>query len=267
MRTFTTKPLDWFSIPEQVRSSFDDAADRLLGESLRVRQLQPVGAQPDGTLLFGGRRWHGASLVGIETLDVCVTDEPLTESDILLIQMTENLHRRPLTAWEQHQGATALLRQNPTWKAKDLGERLRLEPAEVTKLLAPAKCAAPVREALADGRLGLGHCYAISRADTEAGQMALLEAALVGATRDELDRRVRAAKAAKPAAAPAERVGRIKCPLPSGIVVTLSGCELWMDDVVEALAEAAKAARKARSDGLDAKVWAAVMARKAESAS
>ena len=266
MRTFTTQPLDWFVVPEQVRTSFDDAADRLLGESLKVRQLQPVGAQPDGTLLFGGRRWHGASLVGLETLDVCVTDEPLSETEILIMQMTENLHRAPLSAWEQFQGATAILRQNPGWKAKDLAGRLRLDAAEVTKLLAPGKCAEPVRRALAEGRLGLGHCYAISRADTEAGQLALLEAALAGTTRDELERRVRAAKAAKPAIEAAERVRRLKCPLPSGIVVTLTGGDLSLDEAVEALAEAAKAARKARSDGLDARVWAAVMAQKADAA-
>src|SRR5437660_10582253 len=52
------KPLAWFKINPQVRTSFDEQDLRRLGESLKTKQLQPVLAQPDGTLIAGDRRYR-----------------------------------------------------------------------------------------------------------------------------------------------------------------------------------------------------------------
>lgn len=56
---------------------------------------------------------------------------------------------------------------------------------------------------------------------------------------------------------------RIACPLPSGISVTVSGAELSLDELIDALGEAQKQAKKAREDGLDAKTFTAVLKDKA----
>ena len=53
MPQLANKPLSWFKANPQVRKAFDDAELRALGESLKVRQLQPVLARPDGTLIAG----------------------------------------------------------------------------------------------------------------------------------------------------------------------------------------------------------------------
>jgi len=74
MPQLATKPLSWFKANPQVRKAFDDAELRALGESLRVRQLQPVLAKPDGTLIAGERRYRAAKLVGLESLQVIITD-------------------------------------------------------------------------------------------------------------------------------------------------------------------------------------------------
>jgi len=63
------------------------------------------------------------------------------------------------------------------------------------------------------------------------------------------------------------RVKRIACPLPSGVSIVVSGEELSLDDLIEALGEAQKEAKKAREQGLDAKTFRAVMKDKAKAAS
>jgi type IV secretory pathway TraG/TraD family ATPase VirD4 len=85
MPKLETKPLGWFKPdPNQPRKQFDEAELRLLGESLRKKQLQPVLAKTDGTLVAGERRYRAAMLVGLASLQVIVTDEPLTEAEVRL---------------------------------------------------------------------------------------------------------------------------------------------------------------------------------------
>ena len=63
MAQLTTKPLSWFKTNPQVLKTFDEAELRLLGESLRNKQLQPVLLKPDGTIIAGKRRYRAAKLV------------------------------------------------------------------------------------------------------------------------------------------------------------------------------------------------------------
>ena len=51
------------------------------------------------------------------------------------------------------------------------------------------------------------------------------------------------------------RVSRIKCPLPSGSVVQVSGAEISLDDMIEAIAELLKEAKKASEQGLDCRTF------------
>jgi len=96
MATLTNKPLNWFKVTPQARRHFDEAELRQLGESLKVKQLQPVLARPDGTLIAGERRLRAATLVGLPELIVIISDEPLTATRIKVFQLTENLHRAVL---------------------------------------------------------------------------------------------------------------------------------------------------------------------------
>lgn len=96
MPKLESKPLSWFKIAPQARRHFDEAELRQLGESLKVKQLQPVLARPDGTLIAGERRFRTASLASLANLDVVITDESLTESQLRIFQLTENLHRADL---------------------------------------------------------------------------------------------------------------------------------------------------------------------------
>ena len=136
MATLASKPLSWFQTNCQARTHFDEAELKQLGESLKVRQLQPVLARDDGTLIAGERRLRAAKLVGLKELLVVVSDEPMSESELRIFQLTENIHRADLKDAEKWHACEELLRLNPDWTKKDLAAHLKLTEGTVTKYLA-----------------------------------------------------------------------------------------------------------------------------------
>ena len=261
MAKLETKPLGLLKPdPNQPRKHFDEAGLRLLGESIRKKQLQPILAKPDGTIIAGERRYRAAMLVGLPTLLVIVTDEPLTEAEIRALQLTENIHRADLTGHEKWQACRELLELNPGWQGKDLAEHLHLDPSSVTRLLSPSKCIPAAQEALKEDKIGIAHCYAISKAPPEA-QAGLLALRLSGATREAMDSQVRRKRASS---MPAVRASKIKIVLTSGASVTISGADLSLDDAIEAVKEATKEMTKGRDIGLDCKTIQAVAKDKAK---
>jgi ParB/RepB/Spo0J family partition protein len=255
MATLTSKPLSWFKVVPQVRRHFDEAELRLLGESLKVKQLQPVIARSDGTLIAGGRRFQSALLVGLKELEVIIEEEPLTESQVRILQLTENIHRADLSDAEKWRAYEELLRLNHGWTNRDLSQHLKLSESTVTKYLSPSRCIKEVQEALETGVIGITTCYEMSRVP-EDQQRELLTLRQGGASRDSVAAHVRKQK--KPVTE-GVRSKRIVCPLTSGVTITVTGKELSLDDVIEAFALAQKEARKAREQGLDSRTFGAVM--------
>lgn len=261
MTHLLSKPVGWFKPdPNQPRKHFDEASLQELGESLKVRQLQPVVARPDGTLIAGERRLRAAVLVGLAELQVVVADEPMSETQLRILQLSENVHRADLREFEKFQACQELLRLNPGWTNKDLAAHLRLSESTVTKYLAPGRAIPQVRRALEAGQVGITTVYEIAKAAPEE-QAELLQLSLAGASRDGLAERVRKQKTQ---ATPQVRIKRIVLPLPSGASITVAGADLSLDDLIEALGESQKEARKAREQGLDAKTFSAVMKNKAK---
>ena len=253
--TFTRQPVSWFKIAAtgQVRKDFGEEADlRSLGEALIKKQLQPLCARPDGTLLCGERRWRAANLVGLGELDVIISDEPLTDSQIRILQLQENLLRKTLTGWDQYQAFYDLLQLNPGWRLKDLSEHLKIDPATVTRVMSVSKCIPGVRTALQMGKIGISDANAISKAP-EADQARLLDEKLSGASRDDLERKVRSKKTGE------TRAKRLRLPLAGGWCVTVEGPNLSMKTVITSLSGVLKAARKPYQEGIGCDAWAAAM--------
>jgi ParB family chromosome partitioning protein len=260
MATLEFKPLNWFRIQPQVRKQFDHSELQELGESLKLRQIQPVLAKPDGTLIVGERRYRAAEMAGLQGLLVIISEKPLSESEMRMVQLAENLHRAQLTGHEQWLACRDLLALNPTWLAKDLAEHLKLSGATVTRLLSPTACTPAVQEALASGQIGITDCYTISRVPA-AVQGELLHLKLAGASRDTIERQGRKQRAGD---APAVRTSRVKCALPSGVSIVVSGDDLSLDDLIEAFSEAQREARRARDQSLDVRTFQAVMRDKSQ---
>lgn len=260
MPKLESKPLTWLKPdPKQPRKHFDEAELRLLGESLRKKQLQPVLCQPDGTIVAGERRWRAAKLVALTTLEVKIADAPLSEAEARVWQLVENMQRADLSGFEQWTACAELMCMNPSWQMKDLADSLNLDPSTVTRILSPSKCIQEVQDALQAGKVTISDCYAISKLE-KTKQAGLLALKLSGANREQLEQAGRRERAPK---AEAVKVGRVKCALSSGVCITAVGDGLSLDGLIEALAEAHKEAKKAREQGLDAKTFQAVMRDKA----
>ena len=249
------KSLSWFKTRPQARKRFEEKELRQLGESLKVRQLQPLVCLPDGTIIAGERRYRAALLVGMTELEVKIIDDPVTEAECKRLQFTENMQRQDLTGHEQWQGCVELLRLNPGWTQKDLAEQLHIDPSMVIRLLSPSKCIESVQAALAEDRIGISDCYAISRLG-QIEQAAALAMKLNGASRDQLASHARRQKSGDK---PSVRASRVKCELGGNLSVIVAGDNLGMDEVIEALGRARKAACQGRDQNLDVKTWAAVM--------
>lgn len=262
MATLASRPLSWFQVHSQVRQQIpvEEAELRRLGESLQVKQLQPVLAKPTGELIAGERRLRAAQLVGLTELMVVITDEPISESELRIFQLTENIHRSDLTDSEKWRACEELLRLNPDWTNKDLAAHLKLSESTVTKYLSPSRCLPDVQQAIEAGQIGITTAYEISRVPADQ-QAELLQMTRNGASREVLSERIRKQK--RTAVSPT-RSKRIICPLPSGVVVTASGAELSLDDMLDSLRTAQKEVLKAIDQGLDAKTFTAVMKDKAK---
>lgn len=238
----------------QARQHYDEAELYRLGESLKERQVQPILIRADGKIIAGNRRFRAAVLVGLESLDAIIVEGELSPSEIRSIQLTENCLRADLTPHEKWQSCSELIEMN-NWQSKDLAAHLHLDPSSVTRLLSPSKCIPQVQAALKEGKLGITDCYAISK-QAEEKQAGLLALKLSGASRDDLERAGRKGRSQNKDAV---KVSRIKCNLPSGYTLSVSGVAMTMHELIDALTEAMKEARKARDDGLDVKTFQSVL--------
>ncbi len=259
MRTFARKPLSWAKTEGNLRVNPGDENDLIrLGHSYRKRAVHPLIARPDGTVIDGTRRIKGLRLIGETEAEFLITDEELKPEDLLEIGLITAIHRQDLTGHEKWEACEKLLGLHPGWLAKNLAEHLNLDPSMVTRLLSPGKCIAEAQEALAQGKIGISDCYALSKAPAEE-QPRLLAMRLAGASRDQLESEGRKQRASQRVGTPAVRTSRVKCELGGGVSILIAGDNLGLDEVIEALGAAQKEARKAHDQNLDVKTWSAVM--------
>jgi ParB-like chromosome segregation protein Spo0J len=213
-------------------------------------------------LIAGFRRYWAAKLVGMTDIEVKIYEGPLTESQIKVINLTENIHRKDLEASERYEALVEFQKLHPKLPMKDLAELLKLDPPHLCKLLAPSKCIPAWQEAFKAGRVTAADIYAASKATTAQAQHELLRLKLEeGATRDQLERSVRKAR---PKGTDPVSSSTVTIPLPSGIRVVVRGKRLTLAEVVECLSECVDAAKKGLKEKLSVKSWQAVLHDKAK---
>jgi ParB family chromosome partitioning protein len=168
--------------------------------------------------------------------------------------------RDDLKPLEQVDGVEELARLNPRGQNRELAENLHLDPSMVTRLRAVANC--PIaRTALAEGKLkGISDAYAVAKATPEQ-KAGLLAMKLSGASRDQIEAAGR--KTRTSAAASSVKVNRVRCVLPSGVQIVVSGDGVSLESSIDALNEAIKEMKRARELGYTAKTFAAAMKDKA----
>jgi ParB/RepB/Spo0J family partition protein len=268
MATHAKKPIGWFKEdPKQPRKHFNEEELRRLGEDMRANgQYRPAGALPDGMVIYGGRQLRAARLVGLTELEVKIYDQPLTETQIRVMQWTENELRASLSDPEKSDFCAELLRLNPGWTQRDLVAPMKVSEATITHLLAVFKCIPAVQEAYRGGLLTRSDVYGMSKVG-ERDQHELLSARLTGQLKNaqEVHRQARRTRNSN-GNGQAVKVSRVKCLVPSGVCVTFvgDGEGLTLDEVIESLQDLLKEAKKANDQGLDSKTFSAVMRDKAK---
>jgi ParB family transcriptional regulator, chromosome partitioning protein len=241
--------------PMRQHSGTDDEL-RALAQSWLERPVHDIVVCPSRKVVDGHRRLAGLELLGQTEVEVLITDQELDDKAILEVGLTTAIHRADLSGFDKFQACMYLLELNPGWQNQDLAKCVKLDPSMVTKLLSPSKCVAEVVEALRENKIAISDAYEISKAVDREGQLRLLALKNAGASREVLAVQGRKQRSA---ATPAVRTNKIKVPLVSGPVVTVSGDEITLEEAIEAAGEAVKQMKAAVAKGLNAKtamnVW------------
>ena len=155
--------------PFQPRHHFTEAELDALAQSIRekgilqpllVRPVDAGGAGPGRgfELVAGERRWRAAQRVGLH--EVPVTVRELADSEVLEIALVENLQREDLSALDEAEAYSRLMREFGRSQASlaDAVGKSRSHVANTVRLLG---LPAAVRHQLAEGLLTPGHARAL----------------------------------------------------------------------------------------------------------
>jgi ParB family transcriptional regulator, chromosome partitioning protein len=244
---------------------YDDQELGHLGKRLRQRQWMPIIVkEPEMYVLDGNRRLAAAQLEGIETLFGIPVMHELTRVEINRLIAQLDIRHQPFS--EIARGNLWLsIRDENGWSNAQLAEDLGVSASQLTKVFGNLDNPEEIQQMVENGSLSLRDGYYLSRIEDLAERLRMAHDVSAGRVRGEsLVGRVRMQKGPDKSATPVVRVSRITCPLPSGVTVTISGCELSLDDAIGAASELLKEMKKASQDNLDGKTFSAVCARKAK---
>ena len=149
--------------PGQPRRHFDEAALGELADSIAARGLiQPIVArpQPGGRyqIVAGERRWRAAQRARVHQVPVIVRD--FDDAQTLEIALLENIQREDLNAIEEAE-AYASLASRFGHSQESLAKLVHKSRSHVANLMRLLDLPAKVRDAVADGRLSMGHARAL----------------------------------------------------------------------------------------------------------
>ena len=248
--------------PREVARHDDPDALRRLGEDMLANgQLQPAGSTAVGRVIFGTGRVLAAIAVGMKILDTWVYPDNLGDTQLGLIRLAENVHRKELSGFMMWHSCAELLCGNAEWRIVDLATHLHLTPSAVTRILSPGKCTPAWQEALQRGNVGVSDCYQASLLP-ESEQAALLALKMGDGTGKRLGRDALAAASRKlrqTTDPTAPKLARVRLPLPTGRTLVVSGADMTLSELIDTLVQALEMARRAGRDSLDVRtaerVW------------
>jgi ParB family chromosome partitioning protein len=152
----------------QPRKTFPPESLSELVASIREKGvLVPVTVRPtpDGyELVAGERRFRAAESAGLSAIPAVV--RKLTDREALEVALVDNLQRTDLNPIELAEGYNRLM-HDFSMTQEQVAARMGKDRATVANTLRLLKLPAPVRQALADGRLSAGHARALLGAPPE----------------------------------------------------------------------------------------------------
>lgn len=166
--------------PEQPRRYFDEGALDELARSIEARGLiQPIVVRPLGRgyqIVAGERRWRAAQRARLHQVPVIVRE--FDEAETLELALVENIQREDLNAIEEAEAYKKLI--DRFGHSQDaLGRIVHKSRSHIANLLRLLELPSSVRDAVADGRLSMGHARAlITSRDPETLARAVIEKGL-----------------------------------------------------------------------------------------
>jgi ParB family chromosome partitioning protein len=144
--------------PHQPRKTIKESAIAELAASVKSSGIiQPVIVRRvDGAfeLIAGERRWQAAKLAGLSEIPAIVRDvDSFTQAQMALV---ENIQREDLNPIDRAQGYRALIDQLGLTQA-ELASRMGEDRSSIANYLRLLDLCEPVRNAVRDGQLSLGH--------------------------------------------------------------------------------------------------------------
>ncbi len=147
---------------EQPRKKFDEDALLELSESIKqFGVLQPllVTKRDDYyEIIAGERRWRAAKLAGVKEVPVII--KKLTEQEIMIISLLENIQREDLNPIEEAQGYKRLIEEF-NLKQDEVAEQVSKSRTAVTNAMRLLKLNEKVQQMLIDEMLTTGHARAL----------------------------------------------------------------------------------------------------------
>ena len=182
--------------PFQPRAEFDPAALDELATSIRQNGLlQPIVVRDVGEafqIVAGERRFRAVQMLGWER--VPIVTRALSDEQMLVVALVENLQRENLSVLEEAQGYQRLIEEFGLTQ-EDVGRHVGRDRSTVSNALRLLGLPDPVRTLLARGRISGGHARAILGLDGAADQIDMARrAADAGWSVRETERRVKSAR-------------------------------------------------------------------------
>jgi len=152
--------------PRRVFHGIEDLAASIKQHGL----LQPIVVRPipDGfETVCGARRVRAAKLAGLAVVPARI--KPMTDEQVLELQLIENLQREDVHPLEEADGYAALLKREG-YTADLLAERVGKDRSYIYKRLQLARLAKPIKEAFLAGKITIALALLICRLPNEADQ-------------------------------------------------------------------------------------------------
>jgi len=154
--------------PKQPRTEFDDEAIISLAANIKAKgQLHPIHVRwseeaEHWVIVSGERRWRAARHAGLTTVDCFFHEQPLNNSQVLELQLIENLMREDLRPMEEARAFQSLMDLN-NWNGKQIADALRIPASKVSRSLALLDLPAEFQQQVDTGQIAARTAYELSR--------------------------------------------------------------------------------------------------------
>lgn len=161
--------------PAQPRETFSETELAELTESVRARGiLQPIRvrwSEEQGTyiVIAGERRLRAARAAGLPDAPCVIHEAPLSDSEVLLDQLAENMIRLDLEPIEQAKAFKRLM-DSQGWSARRLADELHIDHDKINRAVRLLDLPEPVQESVAEGRLAPSTAFELSKLDDAEAQ-------------------------------------------------------------------------------------------------